>query len=128
FASLRATAGLVDDYSPLHQVSPSGDAARRLLEFWWDQDSDGELLHRFGPDVNPELDTRFLGDVYQDLSEFAQKHYALLQTPEFVEEFILDQTFEPAIAERPLDGFSVIDPTCGSGHFLLGAFHRLLDR
>ena len=21
----------------------------------------------------------------------------------------------------------MIDPTCGSGHFLLGAFHRLLD-
>lgn len=127
-AALRATAGLVDGYSPLHQVSPSGDAALRLLQFWWDQDSDGELLYRFGPDVNPELDTRFLGDVYQELSEFAQKHYALLQTPEFVEEFILDQTFEPAIAERPLEGFSVIDPTCGSGHFLLGAFHRLLDR
>lgn len=128
FASMRATAGLVDSYSPLHQVAPSGDAARRLLEFWWDQNSDGELLRRFGPDVNPELDTRFLGDLYQDLSEFAKEHYALLQTPEFVEEFILDQTFEPALAERPLEGFTVIDPTCGSGHFLLGAFHRLLDR
>jgi hypothetical protein len=23
---------------------------------------------------------------------------------------------------------SVIDPTCGSGHFLLGVFHRLVDR
>ncbi|SDQ14834.1 BREX-2 system adenine-specific DNA-methyltransferase PglX [Actinopolyspora saharensis] len=128
FGRFGATAGLVDDYSPLHQVAPSGDAARKLLEFWWEQDSEGELLRSFGPEDNPELDTRFLGDLYQDLSEFAQKTYALLQTPEFVEEFILDQTFEPAIAERPLEGFSVIDPTCGSGHFLLGAFHRLLDR
>ncbi|WP_222851687.1 BREX-2 system adenine-specific DNA-methyltransferase PglX [Phytoactinopolyspora mesophila] len=128
FASIGATAGLVDSYSPIHQVSPSGDAARRLLEFWWDQDSNGELLRRFGPAVNPELDTRFLGDLYQDLSEFAKKNYALLQTPEFVEEFILDHTLEPALRERPLDGFSVIDPACGSGHFLLGAFHRLLDR
>ena len=32
--------------------------------------------------------TRFLGDLYQDLSEDARKHYALLQTPEFVEAFI----------------------------------------
>ncbi|GAA1228668.1 BREX-2 system adenine-specific DNA-methyltransferase PglX [Prauserella halophila] len=128
FAGMRATAGLVDGYSPLWQVSPSGDAALRLLQFWWDQDSEGELLWRFGPEVNPELDTRFLGDLYQDLSEFAQEHYALLQTPEFVEEFILDQTFEPALAERQLDGFTVIDPTCGSGHFLLGAFDRLVDR
>ncbi len=128
FRKFGATAGLVDDYSPLHQVAPSGDAARKLLEFWWEQDSKGELLRTFGPENNPDLDTRFLGDLYQDLSEFAQKTYALLQTPEFVEEFILDQTFEPAIKERPLEGFSVIDPTCGSGHFLLGAFHRLLDR
>ncbi|GAB3292705.1 BREX-2 system adenine-specific DNA-methyltransferase PglX [Parasphingorhabdus pacifica] len=128
FAQVGATAGLVDAYSPLHQVAPSGDAARRLLEFWWEANSEGELLRRFGPEVNPDLDTRFLGDLYQDLSEFAQKTYALLQTPEFVEEFILDQTFEPALAERPLDGFTVIDPTCGSGHFLLGAFGRLLDR
>lgn len=34
----------------------------------------------------------FLGDLYQDLSEQARKDYALLQTPEFVEEFILDRT------------------------------------
>lgn len=125
FAAMGATAGLVDEFSPLHQVAPSGDAARGLLEFWWETDADGELLRSFH---DPELDTRFLGDLYQDLSEFAKKTYALLQTPEFVEEFILDQTMEPALAERPLEGFRLIDPTCGSGHFLLGAFHRLLDR
>ncbi|MGH3304057.1 MAG: BREX-2 system adenine-specific DNA-methyltransferase PglX, partial [Streptosporangiaceae bacterium] len=42
--------------------------------------------------------------------------------------FILDRTLEPALAERPLDGFKLIDPACGSGHFLLGTFVRLLDR
>lgn len=123
FAKMEATRGLVDSYSPMHQVAPSGDAARSLLEFWWDKDASGEPLWSFAG-----VDTRFLGDVYQDLSEFAKKTYALLQTPEFVEEFILDQTLEPALKERPLEGFTVIDPTCGSGHFLLGAFHRLLER
>ncbi|MGZ9884786.1 BREX-2 system adenine-specific DNA-methyltransferase PglX [Rhodococcus ruber] len=123
FATMEATRGLVDSYSPMHQVAPSGDAARGLLEFWWDKDASGEPLWSFAG-----VDTRFLGDVYQDLSEFAKKTYALLQTPEFVEEFILDQTLEPALKERPLEGCTVIDPTCGSGHFLLGAFHRLLER
>ncbi|MFV9456941.1 BREX-2 system adenine-specific DNA-methyltransferase PglX [Rhodococcus sp. NM-2] len=123
FAGLDATKGLVDEYSPLHQVAPSGDAARALLEFWWEQDDSGALRWIFDG-----VDTRFLGDTYQDISESAKKTYALLQTPEFVEEFILDQTLEPALAERPLEGFTVIDPTCGSGHFLLGAFHRLLER
>ena len=50
-------------------------------------------LHR------PGWDTRFLGDLYQDLSEEARKKYALLQTPVFVEEFILDRTLDPAIEE-----------------------------
>lgn len=123
FGKYAATAGLVDRFSPLHLVAPSGDAARALLQFWWQQDSDGQPLYGFA-----EVDTRFLGDAYQDLSEHAKKTYALLQTPEFVEEFILDQTMEPALADRPLQGFTVIDPTCGSGHFLLGAFARLHQR
>ena len=50
--------------------------------------------------TDPTLSTRFLGDLYQDLSEAARTTYALLQTPEFVEEFILDRTLEPAMAER----------------------------
>ncbi|MDP3221206.1 MAG: BREX-2 system adenine-specific DNA-methyltransferase PglX, partial [Deltaproteobacteria bacterium] len=37
-----------------------------------------------------------------------------------------DRTLEPAIATFGIDAVRVIDPTCGSGHFLLGAFHRLL--
>jgi N-6 DNA Methylase len=123
FGKFTATAGLVDRFSPLHLVAPSGDAARALLEFWWQQDGDGQPRYGFAG-----VDTRFLGDAYQDLSEHAKKTYALLQTPEFVEEFILDQTMEPALADRPLQGFTVIDPTCGSGHFLLGAFARLHQR
>ncbi|MEV4238016.1 BREX-2 system adenine-specific DNA-methyltransferase PglX [Nocardia sp. NPDC049737] len=122
FDGLEATRGLVDEFSPLHQVTPSGDAGRALLEFWWQKDDSGDPLWGFAG-----VDTRFLGDAYQDLSEYAKKTYALLQTPEFVEEFILDQTLEPALAERELDGFTVIDPTCGSGHFLLGAFRRLFN-
>ncbi|MGB0972814.1 MAG: BREX-2 system adenine-specific DNA-methyltransferase PglX, partial [Mycobacterium sp.] len=123
FAQFPATDGLVDRFSPIHLVAPSGDAARALLEFWWQQNPDGDPAYSFDG-----MDTRFLGDIYQDLSEHAKKTYALLQTPVFVEEFILDQTMEPALADRPLEGFTVIDPTCGSGHFLLGAFHRLHDR
>jgi hypothetical protein len=71
-------------------------------------------------------DTRFLGDLYQDLSEAARKKFALLQTPDFVEEFILDRTLDPAINTFGLKVVRMIDPTCGSGHFLLGGFRRLL--
>ena len=109
------------------------DAAGELLRFFQKIDSDsGELVHDF---TDPEWDTRFLGDLYQDLSEAARKKYALLQTPEFVEEFILDRTLDPALDEFGLntesdpDGrFRIINPACGSGHFLLGAFPRILNR
>ena len=103
--------------------APSGDAATRLLGLWQRIDPDsGALAHDF---TDSQLDTRFLGDLYQDLSESARKRYALLQTPEFVEEFILDRTLTPAIEEFGFREVRLIDPACGSGHFLLGAFRRL---
>ncbi len=124
-AATPTTAGLVGTQAMFHTVSPSGQAVTALLDFWRRRGEDGELVHDF---ADPELDTRFLGDLYQDLSDHAKKTYALLQTPEFVEEFILDRTLTPALNDRPLEGFKMIDPACGSGHFLLGAFDRLLDR
>ena len=122
--SFPATAALVDEHAALWQVSPSGAMAKEILDFWRATDEAGVPLYDF---QDNGLSTRFLGDLYQDLSEYAKKTFALLQTPEFVEEFILDQTLTPALAERPLEGFKLIDPTCGSGHFLLGGFQRLLD-
>ncbi|MFN8611336.1 MAG: BREX-2 system adenine-specific DNA-methyltransferase PglX [Vulcanimicrobiota bacterium] len=108
------------DRNPLWKVGISGDGAKVLREFFAEVDpASGDLLRSFGGD------TRFLGDLYQNLSEEAQKKYALLQTPDFVEEFILDRTLVPAIREFGLEQVKLIDPTCGSGHFLLGAFHRL---
>jgi len=124
-AKLPATTGLVDTRSALNYVAPSGNAVTRLLDFWRLRAEDGTLVHDL---ADSSLSTRFLGDLYQDLSQHAKDAYALLQTPVFVEEFILDRTLEPALKERPLEGFRLIDPTCGSGHFLLGAFGRLLDK
>jgi hypothetical protein len=109
--------------TPLWAVGPSGDAAMGLLKFWREIDAETGRLQRSFEVENG--DTRFLGDLYQELSERAKKKYALLQTPVFVEEFILDRTLTPALAEFGLEKVRMIDPTCGSGHFLLGGFARL---
>ena len=125
-AAQPAGAALVDPkHNPVWTAEISAEAAKGLVDFWRQAHDDGALVHDF---TDPELGTRFLGDLYQDLSEHAKKTYALLQTPEFVEEFILDRTLTPAIAEFGLDGLKLIDPTCGSGHFLLGAFGRLNEQ
>lgn len=114
-----------EEHNPLWRLGVSGDGATGLLNFWQQVEPEtGELRHDF---TDPEWNTRFLGDLYQDLSEAARKKYALLQTPVFVEEFILNRTLGPAIDEFGYQAVRVIDPTCGSGHFLLGAFERLFD-
>ncbi|MFE1028516.1 BREX-2 system adenine-specific DNA-methyltransferase PglX [Streptomyces sp. NPDC058818] len=151
FGALRdahpTAAGLFDErFNPLWEVTPSYGAATRLLSFWRERDAEGQVRHDF---TDPELNTRFLGDLYQDLSEHARKTYALLQTPGFVEKFILDLTLEPAVEEFGLDpvwkhrpdgwrgeidedgqvrGLRCIDPACGSGHFLLGLFERIFNK
>jgi hypothetical protein len=112
-------------HNPIFRLGISGDAAMALRQFWQQVDPNtGTLAHDF---TDPDWNTRFLGDLYQDLSEAARKRYALLQTPEFVEEFILDRTLTPAIREFGFRDVRMIDPTCGSGHFLLGGFRRLVS-
>jgi hypothetical protein len=111
-------------HNPVFRLAPSGDAAMALRNFWQQINPDtGALQHDF---TDASWNTRFLGDLYQDLSEATRKRYALLQTPEFVEEFILDRTLTPAIRTFGFREVRMIDPTCGSGHFLLGGFARLV--
>lgn len=142
-AAQPATKAVFGEHNPLRDLSNwlSGDAASELIKFFQRIDpNSGEFVHDF---TDANWDTRFLGDLYQDLSEAARKKFALLQTPEFVEEFILDRTLEPALDEFGLipsasqagnqkptveNLVRMIDPACGSGHFLLGAFPRLLRR
>ena len=66
-------------HNPVFRLPISGDAAMALLKFWWTVDPDtGGLVHDF---TDADWNTRFLGDLYQDLSEATRKRYALLQTP-----------------------------------------------
>jgi hypothetical protein len=92
-------------HNPLWRAGISGDAAGGFIAFWRKGEHDFE---------DREWDTRFLGDLYQDLSEAARKQFALLQTP--------------ALETFGYEHARLIDPTCGSGHFVLGAFRRLLAR
>jgi hypothetical protein len=124
-ALLPGLSGLFDQaHNPLFHLPVSGDGAMVLFEFFRKVVPEtGALEHDF---TDPDWGTRWLGDLYQDLSEEARKRYALLQTPDFIEAYILDRTLEPAIREFGYEGLRMIDPACGSGHFLLGGFDRLL--
>ena len=128
-AALPGLSGLFDPtHNPLFRLPISGDMAMALFAFLrargeGAQGEGGGLAYDF---TDPAWNTRFLGDLYQDLSEDARKRYALLQTPDFIESWILDRTLDPAIGEFGFEHVRMIDPACGSGHFLLGGFARLL--
>lgn len=83
FAQIEKLPGMGDlfdrRHNPLWRMPLSADGARTLVQFWRAPDPDtGQLLRDF---TDENLDTRFLGDLYQDLSEAAKVRYALLQTP-----------------------------------------------
>lgn len=108
---------------------PSEDLCKQVWELWRAQDGKGNLVYDWS---DREFESRFLGDLYQDLDAEVRDRYALLQTPDFVEAYILDHTLTPALKEldpaalrEKGEAFRVLDPTCGSGHFLIGAFHRM---
>ncbi|MGH4021345.1 MAG: BREX-2 system adenine-specific DNA-methyltransferase PglX [Pseudonocardiaceae bacterium] len=112
-------------YNPLYQIMISHDAAKDLITFWRRRDERGKPVHDF---TDPNWDTSFLGDLYEDLSELAHKMYALVRTPAFVAEFILGLTLRPAIEEFGYRNVKIIDPVCGSGQFVLSAFSQLAHR
>jgi hypothetical protein len=109
---------------------PCEDLCRETWDLWHRLDGDRPVYSW----TSDTFESRFLGDLYQDLDAEVRKRFALLQTPVFVEKYILDHTLTPALVEfdpaklrTAGDAFRLIDPTCGSGHFLIGAFHRLTD-
>lgn len=128
FEEVSALPGMADLFDQSHamlwRIMPRIEGGRLLLGFFRTLDDEtGQIRWDL---TDADRNTRFLGDLYQDLSVSARKKYALLQTPDFIEEFILDRTLEPAIETFGLATVRMIDPTCGSGHFLLGGFDRLL--
>jgi hypothetical protein len=119
-----ATFRLFDSlHSLMRQVPISNSAAQELLAFWRQQDAAGQTVHDF---TDPDLDTGFLADLYADLSDSAKKSYALVSTPNFVADLILDYTVNKALETFGSHGLRIIDPACGSGTFLIGTFHRIL--
>jgi len=123
FAAVDPGTGLFDrGQNPLFDLPVSDHVAGHLVAFWNRPDADGAQAHHL---ATADLDTSFLGDLYQVIDEGARKQYALLQTPAFITEFILDLTLEPAIQDRGHEALRLMDPVCGSGHFVLEAFARL---
>jgi hypothetical protein len=65
-----------------------------------------------------------LGDLYQTLSGPVGRARALAQTPRFIVDLLLDLTWPDVIRQWRPDEVRIIDPSCGTGHLLVQAWHR----
>lgn len=109
---------------PAEVAVPADALSRALIAFWRAKDADTGFQWSFADEA---FAGELMGDLYQELDPVVKDRYALCQTPDFVRDFMLGQTLTPAIAELGADVVRVLDPACGSGHFLLDALRRLVD-
>lgn len=75
-----------------------------------------------------ESSDNVLGDVYEKfMDRETRKALGQFYTPDFVIEYILQNTLEEVnVVEKPF--VKVLDPSCGSGHFLIMAYDLLKEK
>ena len=109
-------------HNPVWLLAPSAEAAKALLALFRSPSRRHAGLSVWR---NPTLDS-WATSTKTSMSESASAMRSFKRL-DFVESFILDRTLERAIERFGLDDTTVIDPTCGSGHFLLGSFRPLYE-
>src|SRR5688572_472855 len=108
---------------PAEVVQPSDELSRSLIAFWRHRDADTGAVWSFAEE---RFEGELMGDLYQELDPVVKDRFALCQTPDFVRAFILDRTLTPAIDTFGADEVRLLDPACGSGHFLIDSLKRLV--
>ncbi len=108
---------------PAEVAVPSDDLSRALITFWRHRNPDTGAVWSFAEE---RFEGELMGDLYQDLDPVVKDRFALCQTPDFVREFILDRTLTPAIETFGANEVRLLDPACGSGHFLIDGLKRLV--
>jgi hypothetical protein len=112
-------------YQPdLWAGTPSPQAASDLID-WWASEAPS-LSYPSTNGYPPSVSGWPIGDLLTVLSPHRRDGHALVQTPHFVADLILDRTLLPA-AEQFRDDLPLrlIDPTCGTGHYLIRAVDYL---
>jgi len=112
-----ATVCLLDPrYNPLRSRRPPDRVIADLVEWWSIQ----APPLAYDCDRGPASVSGWLpGDLLQALSDERRKAFALVQTPWWVCDFILDLTLLPAAGTFVDQTLRTIDPCCGTGHFLI---------
>lgn len=72
------------------------------------------------------LPIELISHIYEDFlaDETGQKKKGVVYTPPYLVQFLVDRCMPLA---RPQTDFKILDPACGSGIFLVGAFKRMIQ-
>lgn len=126
-ARLPGFAGLYDPaHNPLFRLPLSGDGAIALREFFQARVPEtGELVHDF---IDPAWNTRFLGDLLPGPVGGGAQTLRAVADAGVRGAVDSRRTLDPAMREFGATKVRMIDPACGSGHFLLGGFSRVWRR
>jgi len=108
---------------PAEVALPSDELSRDLIAFWRHRDADTGSHWSFAEE---RFEGELMGDLYQDLDPVVKDRFALCQTPDFVRTFILERTLDPAVETFGADEVRLLDPACGSGHFLIDSLKRIV--
>jgi hypothetical protein len=117
--------GLPELFSPqpAEVALPSDELSRALIAFWRHRDADTGAVWSFAEE---RFEGELMGDLYQELDPVVKDRFALCQTPDFVRAFILDRTLTPAMETFGAEEVRLLDPACGSGHFLIDGLKRIV--
>lgn len=126
YRDLASTKGGVPELfspQPAEVAQPADELSRALIAFWRHRDADTGAVWSFAEE---KFEGELMGDLYQELDPVVKDRFALCQTPDFVRAFILDRTLTPAIETFGADEVRLLDPACGSGHFLIDGLKRVV--
>lgn len=72
------------------------------------------------------LPIELISHIYEDFlaDEDGQKKKGVVYTPPYLVQFLIDQAMP---LSAPKENFKVLDPACGSGIFLVGAYKRMIQ-
>lgn len=112
-------------HNPLRRSAPPDRVFCDLADWWAEAPS--LAYEHDGP--GPASITGWIpGDLLQAVSDERRKGNALAQTPWWVADLILDRTLIPAAgAHRGDPVLKMIDPACGTGHFLVRGIDYLWE-
>lgn len=124
-----------DKYEQLNPTKEEIEKKFKCTEFLYKETSSyqfetilNDVIYRLDkPEYNFRLDVQgnVLGDVYEKfLDRQTRKALGQFYTPDFVIDYILKNTVEEVdVKENPF--VRILDPSCGSGHFLISAYNLL---